>query len=532
VHLITPINKKALSKIVEEERVLFKFPDTNKFAIDVAVGYPASYRVGMSNLALHFLYSGIKRRREFRVGRFFLDTAPFTVERGIRIAHCRLVFVTVSYEEDYFNLVRILERSGIEPLRDRRAASKHSRGEGVPIIIAGGPAVSANPAPVSEIVDAVVLGEGDDVLAELLEAAMMVLDINRDEFLERLASIEGIFVPKITSSRVPVIIASSAESYTSSAILTPNTAFPDTFLVEIGRGCPGWCNFCLARSIYGRFRYVPFDRLTVLFSTVPRGARVGLVSTAAASHPGFIEILELLKSRSHHVQVSSLRADDIDTAKARALNEVGVRSVALAPESGSERVRFILGKRVRDEVYFDAVASLRKAGIGRFSFYMMIGCPGEDEGALDESDHFLAELKRSLEGASASIHLNILIPKPQTPFQYLPICEERELARRLNEMKRIIVQRGFALRNKSVKGAYRQAVLSCGDESVGRAVVLNVVDKVPWKKALSGVDFDDSFLRREKTADAKFPWSNLRGPNDPKRLYSRYERSKKLLRGQ
>ena len=234
---------KQFPDILRTERWLREFPRPSRGAVNVLAGYPAPYRVGMSNLGFHFMLGRLKSSPLFRVERFFTDTSPLTLESGAGISSAELIFVSISYEEDYLNLVRALIDSGVPPLREER--------RGRPLIIAGGPACSANPYPLAEIVDCCVLGEGEASLDDIVEVITGQMHDDPARMLDSLAALPAVFTHAAGAGYPP---PSQAFDFPHSHLLTPRTVFPNVLLIEVGRGCPGSCSFCVATALYRPFR--------------------------------------------------------------------------------------------------------------------------------------------------------------------------------------------------------------------------------------------------------------------------------------
>jgi len=346
-HVSAVLSVHERDSLKSRESFLTSFPHPKRGGLNVWAGYPAPYRVAMSNLGFHFLFAALLRSGRMRVERFFLDTSPYTLESAIELSRADVLMVSVSYEEDCINLARMLVGAGIEPLRERR--------KGKPVLIAGGPAVSANPLPVSVLADLVVLGEGEIPLDGIL--SILSDGPGPRELIDECSRLQGVYRPGGHSAA----FAEKREEpdFCSSVIVTPATVFADTRLIETGRGCPGACSFCLARSLYGSYRSLPVDRFEARITESGPGVRkIGLVSTAVAAHPRFSEMLDLVASRGLGIGFSSLRAEDIDDEKAALIGGSGVRSVSLAPESGSERIRRLLGKMAGDGRFFRAARAL------------------------------------------------------------------------------------------------------------------------------------------------------------------------------
>jgi radical SAM superfamily enzyme YgiQ (UPF0313 family) len=492
------------------ERNLESYPRPRSGSPLVIAAYPNRYRVGMSNLGFHFIYSSLARSGRFRVERLFLDDFPSPVETDA-------VFFTVSYEEDLLNLVKMLISLGIEPMRVRR--------ESGPLVIAGGPVVSSNPLPFFPLADVLAAGEGEEVLAMLIDSADAGWD-DAASLAERFSGTDGLLFPGFKEKTVPAGPVDPS-LFQHSTIITPETVFPDMLLVEISRGCPGACAFCMATSVYRPFRTLPIDRFEAILDsaagtlgTLP--GKVGLVSTAAAAHPRFTGMIEAIMSRGGRAGLSSLRAADIDAGSAEEIGRAGIRSVTLAPESGSERMRMKLGKKAPDRSYLDAARLLRGSGVSRFTLYMLAGLPGEDSGSASETEMFLGAFADAAKGARVSVNLNVLVPKPRTPLQFMPMQEKRDIRASIESMRSVCRSSGVALSVKGERASLNQARIALGDESVGRAAVRLAVGSTSWKRALRDEGIDPDFIHAERGLEGLLPWEYVLGDDGRDALLGRY----------
>jgi len=499
----------------KNEKSLIPLPLQSRSAISVYTGYPSSYRVGMSNLGFHFMYGFLRSYPGLKVERFFANTSGLTIESGSMISRAAVLLFSVSYEEDYINLVRILRNAGIEPLRYRR---NHR-----PVLIVGGAAVSANPAVLSDIADVVVLGEGEFPLQSITEC-LLGTGGALDDITEKIAAVPGVYVPGVNEGEAAFSPHAEADMLAQSVIITPDTVFGNTFMIETGRGCPGRCSFCLASSIYGPFRTIPADEFDRRLSACSvESAKVGLVSTAVAAHPEFGRIIELLVSSGHRAALSSLRAEDLDSEKIRHITSAGIRSVSLAPETGSERLRFAIGKMVKDDVYMSSAHMLAEGGVTNFNLYLLTGYPGEEDGTLVETKKFLSRFKRAIGNRRLSVHVNFVIPKPWTPLQFFGMPEGKALSKRLTSMKINCSDIVYSIKVKSVRSALRQAVLSLGDGRVGAAIVRYAEGRTSWRTALEAEGLDPEFVHRRRGVDRLLPWEIVEGPVKRDSLLKRFE---------
>ncbi len=470
----------------------------------------------MSNLGFHYIFAEASRSGKFRVERFFSDTAPFTLETGRRLAEAVCLLISVSYEEDYINLVRMMIGSGIEVNREKRG--------GRPLVIVGGPAISANPLPLSEIIDAAVIGEGEGTTASILEILGGSEIGKTEKVVERLSDVDGIFIPGRKDSRAMFRKEKTRDVFPHSVIMTGKTVFPDTMLFETGRGCPGACGFCLATSIYRPYRPAALSPIVkALDDSLVRPPKVGIVSTAVTSHPQFEELIDIFKKRDIQIGLSSLSAEGIDSSTMGILSDAGVRSASLAPETGDESVRFQVGKRTADEVYINAAALLAENGVRRISLYLMTGLPGEDDGIFESTGDFLGRLSKAAPGASFSVHINTMVPKPWTPLQFFAMPEIQVIRRRLKGLSSVCRKAGMRAKTKSIRSSVRQAVLSLGDQRAGRALIDYASGGASWKMALTSAGVDIGSVHRERGLDGNLPWYCIEGPSNHEALLKRYE---------
>lgn len=510
-HSPSKINKFILS----HEKCVEKYPEPVRGAIRVSVGYPSRYHVAMANLGFHFLYGGLKKCSRLSVERFFSETVPFTLESGSKLAYFDIIFFSVSYEEDYMNVARMLHASGIPP--DRMNRSKEH-----PIVIAGGAAPSANPAPLSAIVDAIALGEGEETLEQIV-LALEEGSLSRHDLLERLARIRSVWVPEISSFDKGLSEPFRGENIVHSVVLTPLSSFPNTVLVEFGRGCPGCCAFCLATSIYAPCRFARKANLEKLLSNLTEKPQsIGLVSTAVAANPEFSSTVRMLLEMGIRVSFSSLRAEDIDEEKARLIGATATKTVALAPESGSEQTRFKLGKRVSDEQFFITASLLSEAGVRKFVLYFLVGCPAEGPKTVEATERFLERFRKASRGARICAHYNIVIPKARTPMQFYAMPRESFLEKAQSRFISATRSMGMEARTKSTRSAIRQALISLGDQRLGRAMAKCVAEGLSWKQSLEASGAQETFPHEEKNLETEFPWDEFCDPTEREFLWRRF----------
>lgn len=435
-------------ELLSRERWLVEPPLHGR--LRVGVGYPNNYHVACSSLAFQWVGRLTGRVPHVGIERFVMDggLAGRTLELGTPLAELDMLAFSISFELDAVNVVRVLEAAGI-PL-DRR-----ERGPGFPLIVLGGAVASINPLPLSPVADVFCLGAAERVWAPLLELAMEEPD--RDRLLERLASMEGYLVPRhhldetgrphhrlrrLEKHRAqmenPVLVPASH-------MVTPDTEYRDRGLVEMSRGCPEKCAYCWVSHNYGRLRIYPADHILARVEELAAITnRIGFVATAVGDHPELVAILERCREMGLDVALSSLRIPAMREDILRSLAATGARSITIAPETGSDGLRLRMGKHTTNAEILEAVATAQRSGIESLKMYFIVGLPGETDDDLLAIGRLAREASDILlrsgrpRGRVGRLHLgvNLLIPKPYTPYHAVPMLSQAEARRRLTLVER------------------------------------------------------------------------------------------------
>ena len=442
----TPV--PAWSTLRAAERAVVPLPRHGRHRL--ALAYANRYHVGMSSLGLQRVYELVHQRPDWVAERFFTDGAgpPVSVESGAPLAAFGAIAFSVSFEQDYVNLLMMLQRAGI-PLRRRQ------RRPADPLVFLGGSCAAINPLPMADLVDVFPLGAAENLLPAMLAA--LEEESDREAVLSRLAACPGFYVPAFHD---PVELAAdgklrklelTAEQMArpghlpTSAIVTPHTEFADKFLIEMSRGCPEKCKYCWATFGMGKFRCHPTDAiLAALDRARPVTREVGFVATAVGDHPDIEAILLEAVRLGYRTSVSSIRIPAVTEGVLAALHASGERSITLAPETGTDALRWQMGKPVPNALLLDKVRLIFRAGMRTLKLYFIVGLPGETpadvEGILELAAEcrgvMLAETRAT--GATGEIHLgvNVFVPKPFTPWQREPLAEERPLRQKIARLRR------------------------------------------------------------------------------------------------
>jgi len=530
--------------ILEKERGIVKKTWGGK--ITICLLYPNSYHVGMSNLGFQTLYRILNTHDDVLCERAFLPepedlqeycqtkTPLFSLESQKPLSSFDILAFSISFENDFFNVLTLLELGHI-PFESRFRNGRY------PWVMAGGVAVFLNPEPISEFFDFFVLGEAEEVIGEFLEVCRRSLsDKERtggDDFLIDLSSVEGIYVPKFygvtyaVDGRIEVMnsapgvsgkvkrrwISKLDQFPTQSTLFTADTEFKEMALVEVNRGCPRGCRFCAACFVYHPFR----SRSLPVLESISRGAlltepRIGLTGTAVSDYPQLLPLCQTILSQQGRISLSSLRVDAVTPSLTQYLREGGDRTVAIAPEAGSERLRKMLKKGYAEEEILKSIRTLVENGLTQIKCYFMIGLPSEtDEDVKDilllakKIRHLiLSTLKDEKKRWKLVLSINPFIPKPATPLQWVPMDEVGELKKKLKMIQRgVHGEKGMEMIYDLPKWAYIQALLSRGDRRVGRMLEAAHRSHGNWTQALRETDINPNFyVYRKRDLDEIFPW--------------------------
>ena len=509
---------------------------TGAGGLRVAVGYPNRYALGMSNVGFQAVHRFFDLLPDAASERFFLpDRAELdeyrrtglllrTLESGSPVRSFDVVAFSITFEPDAVRLVEMLRLAGIEPLaRDRTAKD--------PLVIAGGPVTFLNPEPLAPFVDAFGVGEAEALLPALTDRLRAETRAGR---LAGLAEEPGFYVPEThrvehspdgrirrrTVRGAPRVVRArmgkdSRFPPPATFLLTRDTEMSGKFLVEVSRGCPTLCRFCWAGYNYLPKRSFAVDQLLALARAArPHTDRIGLVSTAVGAHREIVPLVSELRDDGFRVSVSSIRFEDVRDEFARPLAESGERTVAIAPEVGTDRLRLAIHKRVRNDEILDKVGILLGAGVENLKLYLMVGLPGETDddvaGIVPLVRNIRDRVRTERKGGRVIASVNPFIPKPGTPFQWRPMAPLPLLAARMRFLQRELgALSGVEAHLKSPRMERLQALLAVGDRRLA-PVLLGLADGRGLGPSLRDAGLSlDFYLYRDRGLDEELPWSFL-----------------------
>ncbi|MFB0507115.1 MAG: TIGR03960 family B12-binding radical SAM protein [Thermodesulfobacteriota bacterium] len=508
------------------------------------LAFPNRYYTGMSNLGFQTLYHQLNEFQDIVCERAFLpdkedlveyrkkDTALFSLESQRPLYDFDILAFSIPFENDYLNILTILEMGKIPLLTA-------ARNESHPVLIAGGVAVFLNPEPLSDFFDSFLIGEGEELLPEFLRCFDQVRSEGktRREFLEKAATIEGVYVPQFYEAQYfdegPTKRFTPKGNYprriqrrwvrdinrihTISTLFTPHTEFNDMALVEVNRGCPRGCRFCAGCFTYRPFRNRSLDNLKKdIQEGLTHERRIGLMGSAVSDHPHLKEICQSILDSKGTLSIASLRADSISEDLITYLKASGHKTISLAPEAGSERLRRVIKKGVEETDLLRVVETIVKAGIPNIRLYFIIGLPTETDRDIDETVGLTKRIKHVFlrvgrdQKRVGRIVLSItpFIPKPSTPFQWAPYEEINSLKRKLKLIKNELRGEGnIQVIHDLPKWGYIQTLLSRGDRRVGKILLAAHYNGGNWQKAFKEINLNpDFYVYRERDVDEILPW--------------------------
>jgi radical SAM superfamily enzyme YgiQ (UPF0313 family) len=514
----------------------------------VALSFPNTYFVGMSNLGFQTVYTLFNAQNDIVCERVFLPPktelaaqlasgAPLvTLESQTPVRDFDIFAFSVSFEWDYTNVLTMLRLAGM-------ALRASDRTHHDPLVMIGGAVTFVNPEPLAPFADVVAAGEGEALIPSLLDAFRSAE--HRDDLLKQLARQRGFYVPAFydvsyahdgtidafnprEGTGAPPVVRKAALKTTdavdppATTIFTPETEFGSRLLVEVVRGCANLCRFCWAGYNYLPVRAFPKDRILQRAAEArAHSSRIGLVSIALCDHPDIEEILTRLVEMGYSISPASLRLDDLTPTILRLLRESGERTVTIAPETGSDRLRRVINKTITNDEILTAAELIFESGIENLKLYFMLGIPTETDEDLVAIRDLTLQLRDVMmkhartRGRVGRIvgSVNPLVPKPGTAYQWLPMENDRAVERKIATMRSLMAGiENVYFTIKSERHSLYQALLSLGDRRVAPAIEAAERNGGNWRAAMAETGVDaDFFVFRDRSHDGVLPWDIIDG---------------------
>lgn len=534
--------------------------------IRIALAFPNRYSVGMSNLGFQFVYEALNKYEDVVCERVFypepeelelVRKAPgnlLSVESQQPLLDFHLVAFSIPFENDYTSVLEMLHMAGI-PMRSAE------RGQNHPLVSGGGVALFINPEPMAPFLDFIFAGEAEPVIPDFLEFWKDFEDssASRPDTLGELGkSVPGIYVPSFyepsynpdgtlaalhpkDGSGLPERVTYRRATLTESpacctTVLTPDTEFSNVVLLEIGRGCGRGCRFCAAGFVYRPVRFHAADGLLkITGEKISDSARIGLVSAAVSDHPEINYLCSSILNQGGSLSFSSLRADSLTPEIISGLESSRHQAVAIAPEAGSERLRRVINKNLTEEEIFRAAEILADKGILNIKLYFMIGLPTETREDLQAivdlakriRHHVLSSSRGKSRLATITLSINSFVPKPVTPFQWVPFAGVRELKENAKRVQKALQKvPNMRVHFDVPKWSYVQALLSRGDRRIAPLIEKVALEGLSWSQAMRGSRHNPDFwVMRERTKEEHFPWEIINHDVERGFLWEEYQRA-------
>lgn len=526
------MNRKLIEKndelLLKEQGTVYKDPGGR---INIALVYPNTYYVGMSNLGFQGIYGLLNRMDNVVCERVFLPedkdideyvrthTELFSMESRRPLSRFDIAAFSVSFENDYPNIVKILELSNL-PLRSSERNTFH------PLIIMGGVCAFFNPEPVADFFDICFIGEADETLPEFLEVYKTSTD--KSEVLKKSLSIEGLYIPEFytvsygtngkisgrhQSEKAPEnikrrYIKDLSRSNISTSIITPEAEFSEMYLIEAMRGCPWNCRFCVAGKIYSPLRKKDLQAIeNEIQIALKETKKIGLIGPSLSD---YTHIKDVLRIPEVDFSVTSLRAS-IRSAELVSLIK-GHKSVSIAPEVGTERLRRVINKRITEEDILHTSELLFAEGIETLRLYFMVGLPTETREDINGIINLIKKIRGISLRGYITLSISTFVPKPFTPFQWHTMEIPLEVKERLKMIRKgLFPIKGVKVFHDVPKYAYMQGFFSMGDRRVSKALEKMVDTETSsgydWMKAAEAAGLNkDFYIFRKKDFNEILPW--------------------------
>ena len=517
------------SSLFDSERLLFTPATPNNDSIPVIFAFPNEYTVGITSLGYQVVWATLATRDDLQVSRLFTDIhEPLP-------RYPELLGFSMSWELDYVNIFHLLESLEI-PIR------ANSRDQNHPLIFGGGPVLTANPEPYADFFDIILLGDGENLLGDFIDTFKKVRNADRKTQLKTLSQVPGIYVPSLyvieyitpdgaiksiqpIDSEIPPIIQKQTyrgNTLSASTVVTEKAAWENIYMVEVVRSCPEMCRFCLASYLTLPFRTASLE--SSLIPGIERGLKVtnrlGLLGASVTQHPEFTELLDYISQPKYddvRLSVASVRTNTVTVKLVETLVKRDTRSLTIAVESGSEKVRKIVNKKLYNQEIMQAAINAKAGGLSSLKLYGMVGIPGEAAEDVDATVKMMEDVKKAAPGLRLTLGCSTFVPKSHTPFQWLGVNKQSE--KRLQLLQKKLKPQGIEFRPESYNWSIIQALLSRGDRRLCQLLELtrDFGDSLgSYKRAfkqLKGQIPDlDFYVYSNWSTEQILPWNHLQGP--------------------
>jgi radical SAM superfamily enzyme YgiQ (UPF0313 family) len=515
--------------VFASERLLFTPAIANASAIPTIFAFPNEYSVGITSLGYQVVWASLASRPDLQVSRLFTDVHEALPDQP------ELLGYSLSWELDYVNILNLLEFLEI-PVRSAERSHHH------PLVFGGGPVLTANPEPFADFFDVILLGDGENLLGDFIEAYKEVRTADRKTQRRRLAQVPGLYVPSLyevtyhdltgaiesigpVDTQIPTQVEKQTyrgNTLSTSTVVTEKAAWENIYMVEVVRSCPEMCRFCLASYLT-----LPFRTPSATGSLIPaieRGLevtnRIGLLGASVTQHPEFEVLLDYLSQPKYEdvrLSIASVRTNTVTPKLAETLAKRDTRSITIAVESGSEQLRQIINKKLKNEEIIQAAVNAKAGGLTSLKLYGMVGIPSEEMSDVEQTVAMMQDIKKAVPGLRLTLGCSTFVPKAHTPFQWFGVNPQAE--KRLKFLQKNLRSQGMDFRPESYNWSVIQALISRGDRRLSHLLELtrHYGDSVgsfrrAFKELRGQLPELDFYVHADWSTDQVLPWSHLQGP--------------------
>ena len=501
------------------ENLLYK-PNNSFDGYNLWMSYPACEAFGLASLGYMWLSKIADELEGVNSQKAYTDKLPFSNKPEA------LAF-SMSFDFDFIGVFEILEKQNIPFLASER-------GEDFPLIFAGGPVITTNPEPYKKIFDFMIIGDGEIVFKQVLE--VLKSRKSKKETLEELSLLKGLYVPDVTKKVEKITEPLNEVIYTP--ILSEESYFKDTFIIEVARGCMNRCAFCTASYINLPFRNYLYEKI---IDAIELGLKytnkIALLGAQLSAHPEFEKIMKYLSDKIDDGQeielgISSLRTDSVTSDLVQTLVKGGQKTSTIAIEAASERLRKFINKNLKEEQILNAVKVSRENGLKGLKIYSMIGVPNETQADIEEFVSLAKKIKEENKGFEITFSFSSFVPKPQTPLQWAKREDTKSLEKKQKYLEKELAKIGVGSKFSSIKWDYWQTLLSRGDERLTDFLIevyKNGGKLGAYKSAFKKLDKDIQKAIDGYGLDENLPWDFIENYVSKNLLQNEFKRLSKYV---